>query len=147
MIKLIVIFMLSGCSARPPVIPGQGAIPSLRCPSTPNCVSSYMVDTRHYVAPLRYAGDLDTAKKRLIAAIRSLNRSRIVATEGLSIRAEFTSAFFGFIDDVEIFFDDTAKVIHVKSASRVGYFDFGVNRTRVERLRERFVALQTHTPE
>lgn len=106
-----------------------------------------MVDTRHYVAPLRYAGDLDTAKKRLIAAIRSLNRSRIVATEGLSIRAEFTSAFFGFIDDVEIFFDDTAKVIHVKSASRVGYFDFGVNRTRVERLRERFVALQTHTPE
>jgi len=89
---------------------------------------------------------MDTAKTRLVSAIQSLEHSRIVATDGQSIRAEFTSALFGFVDDVEVIFDDMAKVIHVKSASQVGYFDFGVNRKRVEQIRERFVNLQTPEP-
>lgn len=54
------------------------------------------------------------------------------------IRAEFVSAIFRFVDDVEFYLDDRNKVIHVKSASRVGYSDLGVNRRRVENIRERF---------
>ena len=54
------------------------------------------------------------------------------------IRAEFVSAIFRFVDDVEFYLDDRKKVIHVKSASRVGYSDLGVNRRRVENIRKKF---------
>ena len=57
------------------------------------------------------------------------------------IHTEFTSAFFRFVDDVEFLLDDGTRTIHVRSASRVGYSDFGVNRRRVEELRSRFDAL------
>lgn len=60
------------------------------------------------------------------------------------MHAEFTSALFGFVDDVEFLIDDTAKVIHVRSASQVGYYDLGVNRQRVNNLRSRFENM--HTP-
>jgi len=140
------IVSVSGCSTNRNGRMEGGPRPSLACPSTPNCVSSYAVGTTQYVPPIRYEGDMDTAKTRLVSAIQSLEHSRIVATDGQSIRAEFTSALFGFVDDVEVIFDDMAKVIHVKSASQVGYFDFGVNRKRVEQIRERFVNLQTPEP-
>ena len=63
----------------------------------------------------------------------------VVADENF-LHVEFRSAVFGFVDDVEFLFDDGNKVIHVRSASRVGYYDFGVNRRRVEELRKRFMA-------
>jgi uncharacterized protein (DUF1499 family) len=55
-----------------------------------------------------------------------------------SVHAESVSALFRFVDDVEFFFDDHQKVIHVKSASRTGYYDLGVNRRRIEIVRKRF---------
>ena len=48
------------------------------------------------------------------------------------------SSVFGFVDDVEFYFDDCKKTIHVKSASRTGFYDLGVNRRRVEKIRKRF---------
>jgi len=53
------------------------------------------------------------------------------------IHVEFRSSFFEFVDDVEFLFDDTAKLIHFRSASRVGYYDFNVNRSRMEDIRRR----------
>lgn len=59
------------------------------------------------------------------------------------VHAKFTSRFFPFVDDVEFCMDDDLKMIHVRSSSRVGYFDFGVNRRRIERIRAKFAALRT----
>ncbi len=59
-----------------------------------------------------------------------MKRSRIVISEKLYLHVEFTSAFFRFVDDVEFLLDDEKKLIHVRSASRVGNSDFGVNRKR-----------------
>lgn len=71
-----------------------------------------------------------------------MKRARIVAAEERYIHAAFTSALFRFVDDVEFFLDEGTRTIHVRSASRVGYSDFGVNRRRVEEIRTRFDALK-----
>jgi uncharacterized protein (DUF1499 family) len=47
------------------------------------------------------------------------------------------------VDDVEFCIDDDLRTIHVRSSSRVGYFDFGVNRRRIERIRAKFAPLTT----
>jgi uncharacterized protein (DUF1499 family) len=113
----------------------------LICPDSPNCVSSQSGDPRHVIAPLRYEGAVEKARGLLIKTVLGMKRSRIVISEELYIHAEFTSAFFRFVDDVEFLLDDGKKLIHVRSASRVGNSDFGVNRKRVEEIRTRFDAL------
>jgi len=67
-----------------------------------------------------------------------MSRVRIVTAGETYLHAEFTSAVFRFVDDVEFLLDDAEKVVHVRSASRVGHSDLGVNRKRVEALREAF---------
>ncbi len=109
------------------------------CPSSPNCVSSQASDKAHYVAPLYYRGALTEAKKQITLVIKSMSRAKIVTDKGNYIHAEFSSALFGFVDDVEFYFDDTQKTIQIKSASRLGYSDFGVNRRRVEKIRATFM--------
>ena len=111
------------------------------CPDSPNCVSSQSGDPRHAIAPIRYEGTAEKARELLIEAVSRMKRSRIVISEKLYLHAEFTSAFFRFVDDVEFLLDDEKKLIHVRSASRVGNSDFGVNRMRVEEIRTRFDAL------
>ncbi len=63
----------------------------------------------------------------------------IVEESPIYIRSEFTSKLFGFIDDVEFFIDDAKKILHIRSSSRIGYTDFGVNRRRVENIRKAWV--------
>ncbi len=70
--------------------------------------------------------------KKIILGMR---RTRITEESNGYIHAEFTSVIWRFVDDVEFFFDDAAKVVHVRSASRFGRFDFGVNRRRIETIR------------
>lgn len=109
------------------------------CPDAPNCVSSQSADKSHYVDPLRYEVALNEATEGLLSVLLSMERVKIINAEGGYIRAEYTSALFGFVDDVEFYFDDRQKTIHVRSASRIGYYDLGVNRRRVERIRSRFL--------
>jgi len=111
------------------------------CPDSPNCVSSRSSDEKHFIPPLRYTGSLAEARERLIRTINSMKRTNITRAEDRYLHAEFTSAVFRFVDDVEFLFDDSEKVIHVRSASRIGYSDFGVNRKRVETIRTRYQAL------
>jgi uncharacterized protein (DUF1499 family) len=80
---------------------------------------------------------VEEAREALEAVVRSLPRATIAASSGIGIRAEFRS-LLGFVDDVEFRIDGAAGVIHVRSASRTGYWDFGVNRRRVETIREAF---------
>ena len=60
---------------------------------------------------------------------------------GAYLHVEFTSAIFRFVDDVEFLFDAGSGTIHMRSASRAGYSDFGVNRRRMEAIRSQFDAL------
>ena len=111
------------------------------CPESPNCVSSLSEDKSHYVEPLIYHTPLAEAREKLISVIQSMKRSEIVTVDNNYLHATFKSSLFGFVDDVEFSFDDGKKIIDARSASRTGYYDFGVNRRRVEEIRKRFMSL------
>jgi uncharacterized protein (DUF1499 family) len=103
------------------------------CPATPNCVSSQATDASHKIAPLAYTGDSTAALAKVKAAIVALPGSKIITESDNYIYAEFTSGLMGFVDDVEFYGDDGA--IQVRSASRLGESDLGVNAKRVEAIR------------
>jgi len=108
------------------------------CSDSPNCVSSQSTDKAHFIKPLRYSGALADARQKLINILENTKRVRLVNIEPDYIHAEFRSLVFHFVDDVEFYFPSEETIIHIKSASRSGYYDFGVNRRRVERLRSAF---------
>ena len=107
------------------------------CPKTPNCVSSLDSDRRHFVEPFYFTGSTKDAMEKVVNIISDFKRARVVSVNENFIQAEFTSLFFRFVDDAEFFFDERKKIIHVKSASRIGYSDLGVNRRRIENIRNR----------
>ena len=108
------------------------------CPNSPNCISSLSTDKAHFVDPLIYEDSPAKARQRLITILKSTKRVRLVKEEPDFIHAEFRSLIFRFVDDVTFYFPSEETIIHVRSASRTGYYDFGANRRRVERLRSAF---------
>jgi uncharacterized protein (DUF1499 family) len=104
-------------------------------PSSPNAVSSQATGGYHQIAPLAYNGPQEQAMKALKAIIESTPDTRIVEEKPDYLDAEYASALMGFVDDVEFYFPPTGKIIHVRSASRLGYSDLGVNRKRIEAIR------------
>jgi len=101
-------------------------------------VSSQSSDEQHAIDPLLYRNTCENAHHILIGVIVSQKGSTIITDSPSYIHAEYRSAIFGFVDDVEFVIDDKEKIIHCRSASRSGYFDFGVNRRRIERIRQLF---------
>jgi uncharacterized protein (DUF1499 family) len=104
---------------------------------SPNCVSSQAdpADAEHYIAPIAFDGASAVAMSAAKKAVASMERSHVVREETGYLYAEFASKLLGFVDDLELLFDEKARVFHVRSASRLGRRDFGVNRRRVEALR------------
>lgn len=109
------------------------------CPSSPNCVSSMDEETNHFVEPICYQ-NISTydAKSALIELLNEEQQCEIIIDKKHYIHAECKSKFFNFIDDVEFYFPLNEKLIHVKSAARSGYYDFGKNRARINRIAEAF---------
>lgn len=107
------------------------------CPSSPNCVSSDAAtdDVTHYVAPLTFSGSPEQAWQAAQGAVQKLPRTEIITESPGYLHAESTSALMGFVDDLELELRPNDGVIAVRSASRLGYGDMGVNRTRVEKVR------------
>lgn len=105
------------------------------CPSTPNCVSSQSSDEQHYIKPISYQGEPHTAIAALASLINSQERTKIIAEENNYLYAEFASRWMGYVDDVEFLVNPTDKVIDIRSASRLGESDLGVNRQRIEQIR------------
>lgn len=105
------------------------------CPSSPNCVSTQAQDEGHAIVPFRYQKTRAEAKEALKAIIRTLPRTKLVEEDETYLHYEFTSLLLRFVDDVEFLFNDDTKTIHFRSASRTGYGDLGVNRTRMEQVR------------
>lgn len=115
---------------------GTGALAP--CPTTPNCVSSIASDERHAIPPLPFSGSARDAWKRLEEIASAEPGAKVVVNRPGYLYIEFASAVMGFVDDVEFVLDERAKVVHVRSASRLGRSDFGVNRKRIEALRRAF---------
>jgi uncharacterized protein (DUF1499 family) len=105
------------------------------CPSNPNCVSSQAADAGHFIAPFKITGNIEEAWSALKNALLSQSRTVITNETSNTLHAQATSLVFRFVDDIDLIWDADAKVIHIRSASRTGYGDFGVNRKRVEMLR------------
>ncbi len=116
------------------------------CPDTPNCVSSQADDDTHRMAPLSFDANAEEALARLKAVVAAQPRTTIVAADGDYFHAECVSLLFRFVDDVEFLVDRDAKVIHFRSASRVGRSDLGANRKRMETIRKDFESLPLARP-
>lgn len=106
------------------------------CPDSPNCVSSDAADASHRVEALEIIIPADAAWRLAREAVNSLPRTKISQAVDNYLHAECTSAVFRFVDDLELELRTGEGVIAIRSASRKGYWDLGVNRRRVESLRE-----------
>ncbi len=105
------------------------------CPNTPNCVCSQSLEAEHRIEPLTYSSTPTEAMADLKTAIQAMKKTQIITENKNYLYVEFTSAIMGFVDDVEFYLDEDAKLIHVRSASRLGKSDLGVNRKRIETIR------------
>ncbi|HAS50996.1 MAG TPA: DUF1499 domain-containing protein [Gammaproteobacteria bacterium] len=142
LVWIVVLVLMAGCSGgRPPTSLGVTEGRLAPCPGSPNCVSSQETGEQR-VEPLRYDGDTAQAHVRLLDVLNNLERVRIAQSTDDYLHAEFRSAVFGFVDDVEFYFSPPG-MLQVRSASRTGYADFGVNRERIETISARFAATST----
>ena len=112
------------------------------CPDSPNCVSILAKDEDRRVAPLQVAETRQASMTRLQALLRQLDRVEFDVVGQSRIQARFSSRLLRFVDDVTFYIREDG-VVEVRSASRVGYWDLGANRRRVESLREQ-LAEQAH---
>src|SRR3972149_4280557 len=122
---------------------GAGDARLAPCKRTPNCVSSQAdvdKDAGHYIAPIRITGSARGVWAALRSLLQTMPRVSVVRDKENYLYAEFASRTMGFVDDVEFLLDEKAGVIHVRSASRLGRSDFGVNRDRIETIRSRLAA-------
>ncbi|NEO25719.1 MAG: DUF1499 domain-containing protein [Kamptonema sp. SIO4C4] len=106
------------------------------CPSSPNCVNSQSDDPTHAIAPLQYKGNGTDTLAQIKALVEKRDRTNIKAATDNYLYAEFISRWMGYVDDVEFWVNPEEKQIEVRSASRLGESDLGVNRQRIETLRQ-----------
>lgn len=124
----------------------EGSVPNLGiineklspCPPSPNCVVSEEYDDSHYIAPLKYESDRQTAYNTFIKILSVVPDTKIVEKKEDYIRIESRSKIMGFVDDGEFYFPLNQNVIYWRSASRLGDSDLGVNRRRLEQIRLAF---------
>jgi uncharacterized protein (DUF1499 family) len=137
LVSLLVVSLFSGCGGARPAGLGVKENRLSPCPTSPNCVSSQSDDEKHRIDPLRFASTPAEAMARLKKVVRAMKRTTGVRESPNYFHAEFAT-FLGFVDDVEFYANESQKVIHLRSASRLGYWDLGVNRRRMEAIRAEF---------
>lgn len=120
--------------------PPAGGGRLMPCPASPNCVSSDDAAPEHHVEALRLRSDPARAWAALGAVLQALPRTTIVKSGSDRLQAECRSRLFGFVDDLTFELRAADGVIAVRSAARLGYWDLGVNRRRVETIRARLRA-------
>ena len=110
-----------------------------KCPDKPNCIcTEFEADATHYVSPMVYSGaNISEVLFRLKSKVLEMGGS-IQKESDSYLAATFTSSIFRFVDDLEFRIDSDQKIIHMRSASRVGYSDRGVNRKRIEQVKKLF---------
>jgi uncharacterized protein (DUF1499 family) len=99
-------------------------------------VNSQAGNRHHGIGPLAFSGDAVTAMQKLAGIVAALPRTQVIQRRADYLYVEFSTPLMGFVDDVEFYCD--GKAIQVRSASRLGYSDLGVNRKRIEAIRAAF---------
>lgn len=135
----MITMLLLSCAGKRPSDLGVSSSGLAACPSSPNCVSSDAQDSAHRVPPFQLREAPVTAWQEAREQVSHLPRTRIINETGDYLHAECRSVVFGFVDDLELHLRPAEGVIAVRSAARLGYSDFGVNRRRVELLRSRLI--------
>ena len=104
------------------------------CPISPNCVCSKLPQSdSHYVEPLVPTASTLAIFPMLVDYVQQLPNAELEEKASHYVRVSIRSMFLGFTDVLELFF--AGDKIHVRSASRTGWYDFGINRRRVESIR------------
>ena len=106
------------------------------CPDKPNCVSTEAESKKHRIEPFRVKGDLPKSWPQIQKVVEGQSRTTIIAKTDVYLHAEIRSLLFRFVDDLELLLNPDSGIVAVRSAARTGHSDFGVNRRRVEGLRE-----------
>lgn len=135
--SLLLFLLILDCSGTRPQDIGVRQGRFKPCPDKPNCVNSQSEpsDKIHYIDPVSYTLPLLDEQKRIKDRVLSLPRTDLVQSETGYMHFEFTSMLMRYKDDVEFYLDDSVKLIHIRSASRLGTSDMGVNRKRMEEIR------------
>jgi DUF1365 family protein len=117
------------------------------CPKRPNCVSSMTENGRRRISPILYNASLEEARERLLEVLYALPGIFPVTIRPRYLHAVCETRIMRFKDDLEFLFDEAGMRIHVRSASRTGYSDLGVNRRRLERIRALFHSRAAVSPD
>ena len=129
---LLIVFLVMTMPVEADLSPKKKLPP---CKDTPNCVSSQASDKPHYILPFKISGDPVRAWQAFRKAIITHDRMVITHETENTLHAEATSLVLSFVDDIDAILDVESGVIHIRSASRMGHTDFGVNRKRMETFR------------
>ena len=134
---LLLIMILWGCSGGPTERQNSNSSGFLDCPDTPNCVSSLAKNPKYRVEPFKLKKDPKTSWDIVKKTVEQLPRTKVVSADNSDIHAECKSMIFRFVDDLTLHLTPSNGIINIRSASRIGYSDLGVNRRRVENLRKK----------
>lgn len=126
---MIPLLTMLGCAGERPASLGVNDGQLDTCPDSPNCVSSFETRDSHRIVPLT------ATLTQVRIAVSAMPGAQIITDQDQYLYAEFTSRLMGFVDDVEFLADPAAGLVHVRSASRLGQSDLGVNRKRIEEIR------------
>jgi uncharacterized protein (DUF1499 family) len=137
---ILIAMALLSCAGTRPAHLGLNDGRLAPCPSSPNCVCSDGPAGEHFVEPLFLRGDAEAAWQAAKQAVAAMPRTEVVESEPGYLHAECRSALLGFVDDLELRLHAAEGTIAIRSASRLGWSDMGVNRRRVEALREELAA-------
>ena len=127
-----VAFAVMSATARRPKTLGVRDGRLAPCPGSPNCVSTQADREQQRMDSISLTIDTADAMTALKRVVSAMSRAEIISADDNYLHAEFTSALFRFVDDVEFFLDREQRAIHFRSASRSGRSDFGVNRKRMQ---------------
>ncbi|MFO7797974.1 MAG: DUF1499 domain-containing protein [Promethearchaeati archaeon] len=113
------------------------------CPEKHVCVSTQAPkdDEKHYIEPLPLTTSIEEAKQKMLEVITSISRTEILENKNKYMRVKFTTLILRMKDDVEIYFDDKENLIHMRSQSRIGGYDWNTNRNRINKIKRKYKEL------
>lgn len=135
------------------ILTGCGAVPTFDthitrelppCPEAPRCVSSQSAEPDSHIAPLAVHNEFQW--QYLQQLLIDLPRTRVIAQAKHYLHVEQHSAIMGYRDDVQLLYQPCQQRVDIRSAARIGYYDFQVNRQRIENIRLAFLRRFAATP-
>jgi len=139
-VLLIASIPLLSCSGKRPANLGISDSKLASCPASPNCLSSDDNNSAHNIPPFQLVKPASEVWQVVRKLVSELPRTQVVNETSDYLHAECRSNVFGFVDDLELHLRPSAGLIAVRSAARLGYSDFGVNRRRIESLRAALIS-------